>query len=75
MPIMDSIQMTSEIKAINPEITVIGISGNSDKHRLQNAIEAGFNHYMKKPTMLHELCSLKSRITLTRLIVSDITNA
>lgn len=56
MPIMDGIQMTRLIKAINTEVTVIAISAHgSDNHRL-DAFNAGINCYINKPIKLQTLC-------------------
>jgi len=49
MPLMDGIRMSSEIKSLNPETTIVAVTAYSDTDYLLNAIEIGINHYVLKP--------------------------
>jgi YesN/AraC family two-component response regulator len=49
MPVMDGIEMASQIKAINPSAIVIVVSAYNNTEYLLNAIEIGINHYVLKP--------------------------
>ncbi len=49
MPLMDGIEMATEIKAENPKAVIIVISAYSNTEYLLNSIEIGINHYMLKP--------------------------
>ncbi|HEY4744026.1 MAG TPA: PAS domain S-box protein [Desulfuromonadaceae bacterium] len=49
MPMMDGIQMSGEIKALEPETVIIALTAHSDTKYLLNAIEIGINHYVLKP--------------------------
>ncbi len=49
MPVMDGIEMATEIKAANPKSIIIVISAYSNTEYLLNSIEIGINHYVLKP--------------------------
>lgn len=49
MPLLDGIQMSGKIKAINPETIIIVISAYSDTSYMLDAIEIGVNYYVMKP--------------------------
>jgi YesN/AraC family two-component response regulator len=49
MPVLDSIQMVSEIRVLNPEVVTIAITARDDVKHLRDAREAGFGNIMLKP--------------------------
>ncbi len=49
MPVMDGIEMATEIKAANPKSIIIVISAYSNTEYLLDSIEIGINHYVLKP--------------------------
>ncbi|HEX9023655.1 MAG TPA: response regulator [Geobacteraceae bacterium] len=49
MPLMDGIEMATEIKAENPGAIIIVISAYSNTEYLLSSIEIGVNHYVLKP--------------------------
>jgi YesN/AraC family two-component response regulator len=55
MPVMDGIQMASEIKAIKADTKLIMITGHSNKDRLEKFRQIGVNYYMSKPIMFEKL--------------------
>lgn len=55
MPIMDGLDMTTEIRKISKDVPIIVFSAFSDKEKLFRAIEIGINKYMIKPIDIDEL--------------------
>lgn len=55
MPIMDGIEATIQIRAIKElrDITIIGVTSNTDGHIHQRAKTAGMSHVVVKPVMKH----------------------
>jgi YesN/AraC family two-component response regulator len=49
MPVMDGLQMVTEIRLLNPETSIIAITAYCETDQLLTAIEIGFNHYLQKP--------------------------
>lgn len=49
MPLMDGLEMSSEIRALNEDIPIIILSAFSDTDKLLNAIDVGVVKYLIKP--------------------------
>ncbi len=49
MPVMDGIEMATEIKAVDPKAVIIVISAYSNTEYLLDSIEIGVCHYVLKP--------------------------
>jgi signal transduction histidine kinase/DNA-binding NarL/FixJ family response regulator len=72
MPVMDGLQMSREIKRINPEAQIIAVTAHSDTSYLLNAIEIGIHNYVLKPINYEELFAVTDKvleqIVLKRLV-------
>ena len=55
MPVMDGIEATRRIKAINPDIPVIAITAYALAGDEQKLRKAGFDEYISKPVQKREL--------------------
>jgi len=55
MPQMDGIELTQNIKKIQPNTKIIIMSGHDEKEYLLKAIELGIFRYLKKPVNVTEL--------------------
>ena len=55
MPVMDGIEATKRIKAINPDIPVIAITAYALAGDEQKLRKAGFDEYISKPVQKREL--------------------
>ncbi|MFZ3044656.1 MAG: response regulator [Desulfatirhabdiaceae bacterium] len=57
MPDMGGVQMAEQIHAIKPDTKFIVLTGDSEKHKLEDSIENGFeiDHYIVKPVFFQEL--------------------
>ena len=55
MPVMDGLQMSKGIKAIDPEAKIIITSAHNDTPYLLSAIEAGIDAYVMKPVETEKL--------------------
>jgi len=62
MPVMDCIRMSREIKALNPDASIIAVTAHSDTSYLLNAIEIGIHYYVLKPINYEELFGVTDRI-------------
>lgn len=49
MPVMDGLEMSGLIKALNPEVQIIVSTAYMDTQMMGRAIEAGVDHYITKP--------------------------
>ena len=49
MPIMNGLTTTREIRKINLEIPILGLSGASEESEIKDALNAGMNDYLEKP--------------------------
>lgn len=58
MPIMDGLQATAQIRAINKTIPIIAITAHALKREKQKCIEIGMNDYLAKPFRKEELHEL-----------------
>lgn len=50
MPVMDGIQATREIRKFNNQITIIALTAHTSGSNKQEALNAGCNHFLTKPT-------------------------
>lgn len=55
MPILNGLQMSEELRKINPEVKIILITGNSDFKNLLSAINLGIDTYLIKPVEFSKL--------------------
>jgi len=55
MPNMNGIEMTEEIRTINPEQKIISVSAHNEGDILINLIRAGVNSFILKPIIQHEI--------------------
>lgn len=55
MPVMDGLEMTKQIKAIDCDAKIIVITAHSDASFMMNAIEIGVDHYVMKPVVTERL--------------------
>jgi CheY-like chemotaxis protein len=49
MPQMDGIEATKQIRLINAEIPIIGMTANTDKMIINKCLSAGMNQVLQKP--------------------------
>lgn len=69
MPVMDGIQLTQAIRQnIDRNITIIGISGDSDQETMNKCKSVGMNHLLQKPLMTKELNLLKDLLSKNKSI-------
>jgi len=57
MPRMDGLALASELKKVNPDISIIIISGYNDFSYAKQAIKYGAKNYLLKPVDKDELCA------------------
>ncbi|MDD3637712.1 MAG: response regulator [Bacteroidales bacterium] len=62
MPVMDGIEATKRIKAINPDIPVIAITAYALAGDEQKLRKAGFDEYISKPVQKRELLRKVNKI-------------
>ncbi|HEX2921650.1 MAG TPA: two-component regulator propeller domain-containing protein [Bacteroidales bacterium] len=55
MPVMDGLEATKAIKAINPQQYIVAITAFARPDEKRRFMEAGFDDYMSKPVRPHEL--------------------
>jgi signal transduction histidine kinase len=55
MPVMNGIDMSAEIRAINPATEIIVLTAYSDTSYLMQAIEIGISNFIMKPTNVEQL--------------------
>lgn len=55
MPVIDGLQLSAEIRLLQPETGIIAITAHSDTECLLTAIEIGFNQYILKPVDTRKL--------------------
>jgi two-component system, sensor histidine kinase and response regulator len=61
MPVMDGIQMVTEIKVLNPEVVTIAITARDGSQHLRDLREAGFGNIVLKPVDFGELFAVITR--------------
>jgi CheY-like chemotaxis protein len=49
MPQMDGIEATKQIRLINAEVPIIGMTANTDKTIINKCLNAGMNQVLQKP--------------------------
>ena len=74
MPVMDGVEMSSEIRAIHPQTRFIFCSGYDDVELLKKAIEIRAYNYLIKPVNHDELIHTVRKI-VSELIDEKIANA
>ena len=62
MPNMDGMKLLGEIKSSYPETSVILITGKMAEFRLEDALEAGADHFIIKPFKNVEVASTLMRL-------------
>ena len=58
MPVMDGIDMSAEIKSLNPDVAIIALTSYTDTKFLMMSIEIGIDHYLQKPIVYERLYSV-----------------
>lgn len=71
MPKMNGLQMSSEIKALNPEQCIVVLSAYNDVEYLFKALELGIQHYITKPLSLERLQTKLYRIAEQMTLESE----
>lgn len=61
MPVMDGLEMTRQIKALNPAVPVIVISAYSDEEIRKRAAEAGVDEFLVKPFYPEKVCEIVNK--------------
>ncbi|WP_162463297.1 response regulator transcription factor [Paenibacillus psychroresistens] len=62
MPEIDGLNLTRKLKALNPDINILIISGYNDFTYAKEALKYGVNDYLLKPIDSQELCHVLSQI-------------
>ncbi len=69
MPIMNGLQMTQQIRSINPQQIIIGISAHDEAHYLLELINLGVDYFILKPLDIKQLLTvLDKAIRLSQVI-------
>ena len=55
MPEMDGLESTRQIRQFNPQLLIIGLTGNHLESNIQNCKDAGMNEVLAKPLKIQEL--------------------
>jgi PAS domain S-box-containing protein len=75
MPVMNGIQMSRQIRALNGNVEIIAATAFSDSHYLMDAINAGIRRYVLKPVnfklLFEALEDCIARITMQRQLRSQ----
>lgn len=58
MPVMNGLQLTKELKELDPDLYIVILSGYSDFEYAQQAIKLGVKEYLLKPLDAEELTVL-----------------
>ncbi|BCG47201.1 Two-component transcriptional response regulator, LuxR family [Citrifermentans bremense] len=76
MPQMNGIAMAREIKALDPEATIVAVTAHSETNYLLSSIEKGMDHYVLKPVnypeLFHVLDRIADKIVLKRLVSEQV---
>ncbi len=85
MPKMDGLELSRNIRKVNPEIPIIITTAYSDVEYLLKSLELGINQYIIKPiyfeklvdslSKIHEVKILNEKLEKTRNILSEYKNA
>lgn len=55
MPVMDGFQLTEEIRAIDPDVPIVILSGYDDLANARKAVSSGVHHFLLKPPSIAEI--------------------
>ncbi len=55
MPGMDGLQTLKLIKAKNPQLKVMMVTGETDTHKIEGVLQSGADYYISKPFRLQDL--------------------
>ena len=75
MPEMDGIELTKEIKKLNPEIKVIALSMFGERETISDMLKAGVNGYILKNTGKAELLNAINKVANGGTFFSDEVSA
>lgn len=64
MPILDGLEMSKQIREINPEQTIIITSAYSDSEKLMETIKIGLDSYLVKPIDWEQLLKVLKKVSL-----------
>ncbi len=71
MPEMDGLEALREIKASNPEIAVVMITGNASSENVQEAVQNGASGFIVKPFNAAKILDTLDRILTVRTAKAD----
>lgn len=71
MPVMDGIQLTRKLRAVMPELKVLGLSMHGDRSVISDMLQAGVNGYVLKNTGKEELMEALRRIAVGGMFFSE----
>ncbi len=75
MPVLGGVEATREIKAENPRVRVLALSMHTQKHFIQNVLEAGASGYLLKTCISEEIRdAIRKIIAGETYICSKISN-
>lgn len=76
MPVMNGLQLTKELKELDPDIHIVILSGYSDFEYAQQAIKLGVKEYLLKPLDAEDLTVLLERLysSLNQIYKSNESN-
>ncbi len=66
MPVMNGYEATRHIKAMAPELPVVGLTAHALVEEKQKCLDAGMSHHLTKPIDPDELIAVLSQITTSR---------
>jgi two-component system nitrate/nitrite response regulator NarL len=75
MPVMDGIELTKEIKKLNPEIRVIALSMFGERETISDMLKAGVSAYILKNTGKQELLKAIEKVSDGGTFFSDEVSA
>ncbi len=75
MPEMDGIELTKEVKKLNPEIKVIALSMFGERETISDMLKAGVNGYILKNTGKAELLNAINKVANGGTFFSDEVSA
>jgi two-component system, NtrC family, response regulator AtoC len=61
MPGLDGIQVLEQLRVIDPQLKVVFLSGETDVHKIAQAIRLGAQDYLTKPLVWHEMNAVMRR--------------
>jgi DNA-binding NarL/FixJ family response regulator len=70
MPKLDGIEATRQLRLLNPEVKIIGLSSHSDPYLVARLIAAGAHAYVDKACAGKELLTAIGQVKLNQLYLS-----